>query len=67
MRIYPVSGNVIRVELEDGTVFELYEGGMEGLDIKVLNSTKMIASELNVKTFKHDEVWRGSSIKLVKG
>ena len=65
MRIYPVVSNVVKVELEDGTVFELYEGGQKGLDIKVLDGI-MTASELNVKTLGFDEVWKGSSINLAR-
>lgn len=65
MRIYPVVSNVVRVELQDGTIFELYEGGQKGLDIKVLDNT-MIASELNVKTLGFDEVWKGGSINLAR-
>ena len=65
MRIYPVVSNAIQIELEDGTLFELYEGGIKGLDIKVLNGT-LVASELNVETLGYDEVWKGLSIKLVE-
>ena len=66
MRIYPVSSNVIKVELVDGTMFELYEGGTEGLEISLSNSTGMIASELNVKTINFDGVWKGHTIRLVE-
>lgn len=62
MKIYPIVSNAIRVELEDGMLFELHEGN-RGLDIKALNG-KLVASELNVKTISFDEVWRGSTILL---
>jgi len=65
MKIYPVVSNVIQVELKDGTLFELYEGGVEGLNIKALNGT-LIAKELNVKTAGLDVVWEGHSISLTE-
>lgn len=62
MRIYPVMSNSIRVELDDGTLFELREGN-HGLNIEALNGT-LVASELNVETIGFDEVWRGSELQL---
>ena len=64
MRIYPVVSNAINIELEDGTIFELYEG-TKGLDIKVLNGV-LVVGALNVASFGFDEVWRGSSIHLTE-
>jgi len=65
MKIYPVVSNVIQVELKDGTLFELYEGDVEGLSIKALNGT-LVAKELNVKTLGFDIVWGGHSISLTE-
>lgn len=62
MRIYPVVSNVVKIELEDGTLFELYEGD-RGLDIKALQGM-LVLSELNTKTLSHDEIWRGGYINL---
>ena len=65
MKIYPVVSNEIQVELKDGTLFELHEGN-EGLSIRVLNAT-LIVRKLNLNTYQLDEVWRGSSINLIRG
>ncbi len=62
MRIYPVVSNVVKVELEDGTLFELYEG--DGLSVKVMNGT-LVIKELNLKTIGLDEIWRGHSVTLM--
>ena len=65
MKIYPVVSNVIRIELENGALFELYEGCETGLDIKALNGS-LVARELNTATVSLDEVWRGQSINLTE-
>ena len=62
MRIYPVVSNVVKVELEDGTIFELYEGD-GGLSIKVLDG-KLVVKQLNINSLELDEIWRGASITL---
>ena len=59
MRIYPVVSNVINVELEDGSLFELHEG-TSGLDIRVLNGITVVR-ELDLKT-----IWRGLFINLTR-
>ena len=64
MKIYPVVSNVIRIELQDGELFELYEG-KRGLDIKALNGT-LVAKELNVATLGFNEVWKGQSVNLTE-
>ena len=65
MKIYPVASNQIRIELEDGELFEKHEG-RDGLSITALNGT-LIAKELNVATISLVEVWRGQSVTLVEG
>ena len=64
MRIYPVVSNIVKVELENGTIFELYEGN-GGLSIKVLDG-ELVAKELNLSSLELDEIWRGSSITLTE-
>ena len=64
MRIYPVVSNVVKVELENGTIFELHEGD-GGLSIKVLDG-KLVAKKLNLDTLELDEIWSGSSITLAE-
>ena len=62
MKIYPVVSNVVNIELEDGSLFELHEG-TNGLSIKTLKG-ELTARELNVMTLGFDMVWRGSTINL---
>ena len=64
MRIYPVVSNEIKVELEDGTLFELHEG-TRGLSIMIRNYA-LVVSTLNAATYEQDEVWKGYSINLTK-
>lgn len=63
MKIFPVVSNEIRIELEDGTTFELHEG-LEGIAVKALSGV-LVAKELNVSDASLIEVWRGQTVTLV--
>ncbi len=63
MKIFPVVSNEIRIELEDGTTFELHEGS-EGITVKALSDV-LVAKELNVSNASLIEVWRGQTVTLV--